>query len=161
MNTLRTTFLLAFLTVTFVSAGTALHGVEGALIAFVSASILHGIGYWWSDKIILRMRGARKLEPAQAPWLYSLVQELAIRTQSPMPTLYLLPKNHATPFATGRNEKHAALAVTKQNLQCGDEARLRSVLARELARLTKRDRLVGTIAAMAAGAISLLATLGK
>jgi heat shock protein HtpX len=161
MDTLRTTFLLAFLSVTFVSAGTALHGVEGALIAFVSVSVLHGIGYWWSDKIILRIRGAKELGPAQAPRLYSLVQELAIRTQVPMPILYLLPKNNATPFAIGRNEKHAALAVTKQNMQSGDEANLRSVLAAELARLKKRDRLVGTLAATAAGAISLAAVLGK
>jgi len=161
MDTLRTTFLLAFLNVTFVSAGTALHGVEGALIAFVSVSVLHGIGYWWSDKIILRMRRARELGPAEAPWLYSLVQELAIRTQSPMPTLYLLPKDNATPFATGRNEKHAALAVTKEIIKSGDEANLRSLLARELARLKKRDRLVGAIAATAVGAVSLLAAVGK
>jgi heat shock protein HtpX len=161
MDTLRTTFLLAFLNVTFVSAGTALHGVEGALIAFVSFSVLHGIGYWWSDKIILRMRGAKELGPAEAPWLYSLVQEFAIRTQSPMPTLYLLPKNDATPFAAGRSEKHAALAVPKEIIKSGGEANLRSLLARELARLKKRDRLVGALAATAAGAISLVAALGK
>jgi heat shock protein HtpX len=161
MDTPITTFLMAFLNVNLVGAGKALHGVEGALIAFVSFSVLHGIGYWWSDKIILRMRGAKELGPADAPWLYSLVQELAIRTQSPMPTLYLLPKDNATPFATGRNEKHAALAVTKQNMQSGDEANLRSLLARELARLKNRDRLVGAIAVTAAGAISLATALGK
>ena len=109
----------------------------------------------------MRLRGAKELRPDEAPWLYNLVQELAIRTQSPMPTLYLLPKNNATPFATGRNEKHAALAVTKAMIQSDDEANLRSVLARQLAHVKKRDRLVGTIAATAAGAISLLATLGK
>jgi heat shock protein HtpX len=161
MDTQRTTFLLAFLNATFVSAGTALHGVEGALIAFVSFSVVHGFGYWWSDKIILRMRGAKELGPADAPWLYNLVQEFAMRTQSPMPTLYLLPKNDATPFASGRSEKHATLAVTKEMIKSGDNANLRGLLARELARLKKRDRMVSTLAATAAGAISLAASLGK
>ena len=161
MDTLRTTFLMAFISVFFVSAGTALHGVDGALVAFVLVSALHGIGYWWSDKITMRMRGAKELRPDEAPWLYSFVQELAIRTQTPMPMLYLLPKNDAAPFAAGRNEKHAALAVTKEILESDDETNLRSVLSRELAHVKKRDRLVGTIAATAAAAIALLATLGK
>ena len=161
MDTLRTTFLMAFISVFFVSAGTALHGVEGALGAFVLVSALHGIGYWWSDKITMRLRGAKELRPDEAPWLYSLVQELAIRTQSPMPTLYLLPKSDAVPFAAGRNEQHAALAVTKEILESDDEAHCRGVLGRELASLKQRDRLVGTMAATAAGAIALLASLGK
>ena len=87
MDTLRTTFLMAFLSVFFVSAGSALHGVEGALGAFILVSTLHGIGYWWGDKFTMRMRGAKKLRPDEAPWLYSLVQELAIRTQTPAPAL--------------------------------------------------------------------------
>ena len=161
MDTLRTTFLMAFFSVFFVSAGSALHGVEGALGAFIIVSALHGIGYWWSDKIIMRMRGAKELRPDEAPWLYSLVQELAMRRQTPMPMLYLLPKNDATPFAAGRNEKHAALAVTKEILQSDDETNLRSLLSRQLAHVKERDRLVGAIAAMAAGAIPLLAALGK
>ena len=161
MDTLRTTFLMAFLSVFFVSAGSALHGVEGALGAFILVSTLHGIGYWCSDKITMRMSSAKKLRPDEAPWLYSLVQELAMRTQTPAPTLYLLPKNDATPFAAGRNEKHAALAITQEILQSDDEAHVRSLLSRQLARVKERDRLVGAIAAMAAGAIPLLAALGK
>ena len=161
MDTLRTTFLMAFISVFSVSAGTALHGVEGALGAFVLVSALHGIGYWWSDKILMRMRGAKKLRPDQAPWLYSLVQELAIRIQTPMPMLYLLPENDAAPFAAGRNEKHAALAVTRKLLESDDEAHCRGVLGRELASLKERHWLSGAVVSMAAGAISLLATLGK
>ena len=110
---------------------------------------------------MMRMHGAKELGPADAPELYSLVQELAIRAQSPMPTLYLLPNHNATPFAAGRNEKHAALAVPKEIIKTGDEDNLRSVLARELARLKKRDRLIGAIVAAAAGAISLATALGK
>ena len=161
MDTLRTTFLLAFLNVTLVSAGTALNGVEGALVAFASVSLLHGVAYRWSNKIILRLRGAKKLGAAEAPWLYNLVQEFAIRSQTSMPALYVLPKGYATAFVSGRDEKHAALAVPKEMVERGGDANLRNLLGRELAPLKKRDRLFGILAATAAGAISLAAALGR
>lgn len=163
MDTPRTTFLLAFLNVNFVSAGSALHGVEGALIAFVLFSVLHGVGYWWSDKIILRMRGAKELGPTEGPWLYSLVQELAIRTQSSMPILYLLPKDNATPFATGRNEKHAALAFPKEIIK--SEARTRLIFAAYWPASLRASRIeidwLARWPATTAGAISLATALGK
>ena len=160
MNTLTTTFLMAFLTVNVVAAGRALGGEEGALIAFTLASIMHGISYWYGDTIVLRLYGAKEIRPDEAPCLYRIVQELTFQAQMPMPKFYLLPQNTPTAFARGRDEKHAAVAAT-DNIQILDAAKLRSVIARELSRIKNRHRLIGTIAASATGAISVLANIAK
>ena len=161
MNTLTTTFVMALLTVVLVTAGKTLGGPEGAVIAFIFALAVHGIGYWFSDRIVLRLYGAKEIQPDDAPWLYRIVHELTFQAQMPMPKLYLLPRSAPTVFVAGRNEKHAAVAA-RQDTQVLDEARLRNVLARELSQIKNHDRLAGTAAAGAIGAISLLANiLGK
>src|SRR5215475_11570359 len=160
MNTLKMTFLMTFLTVIVVKVGRVLGGSEGALIALMIALVVHAINYWFIDKIILRMHGAKEIKPAGLPRLYRTVQDLTCRAQMPMPKLYLLPRRSATVFATGRDEKHAVVAVT-EDIQTLDEAKLRSMLNRELSRLKNRDRLGGTITASVIGAISALLTFGK
>jgi heat shock protein HtpX len=160
MNTLKTTFLMTFLTVIVIKVGRALGGAEGALIALAIALVVHAINYWLIDKIILRMHGAKEIRPDGLPGLYRTVQDLTCRAQMPMPKFYLLPRRTATAFATGRDEKHAAVAVT-QDIQKLDEAKLESLLARELFRLKNRDRLGGTITASVTGAISALVTIGR
>src|SRR5512132_2222477 len=109
MNALKMTFLMTFLTVIVVKVGRALGGAEGALIALV----VHAINYWFIDKIILRIHGAKEIQPDGLPGLYRTVQNLTCRAQMPMPKFYLLPRRTATAFATGRDEKHAAVAVTE------------------------------------------------
>ena len=161
MNTLQTTFLMSLLTVIAVTAGSGLGGKEGALIAFIFALIIHGISYWYGDKVVLRAYGAKEIQPDEAPRLYRIVQELTCRAQMPMPKLYLISRNTPIAFAAGRDEKHAAAAVTKDMLQFLDEAELRSVLARDLSRIKNRDRLVGTIAAAVTGVISMLANIAR
>jgi heat shock protein HtpX len=160
MNSVRTTFLMTFLTVNLVAAGRALDGEAGALIAFTFSSAMHGISYWFGDKIVLRVRGARGIRPDEAPRLYRIVQEVTHQAQVPMPNLYLLPQKNPTVFATGRDPKHAAVAVTVDILNL-DDAKIRSVLGRELSRIKNGDKLIGTIAASAAGAVSVLANIGK
>ena len=183
MKTLKAAFLMALLTAILVTAGGALGGAEGALIAFIFVLVMHGISYWFSDKIILRLYGAKEIQPDEAPWLYRIVQELTFRAQMPMPKLYLIPQDapnafaavamtvfaefllHLIPkdtlnvFATGRNEKHAAVAVKEGILEIMDQAELRGVLAHELSHIKSRDLLVGTIAAAMAGAIAMMANI--
>jgi heat shock protein HtpX len=160
MKTLRMTFLMTFLTVIVVKAGRVLGGAEGALIALMSALAVHAINYWFIDKIILRIHGAKEIHPDGLPRVYRTVQDLTCRAQMPMPKLYLLPRQTATAFATGRDERHAAVAVT-EDIQTLEEPKLQSMLAREFSRLKNRDRLGGTITASVVGAISALVDIGK
>jgi heat shock protein HtpX len=159
MNTLKTTFLMALLTVLLVTAGGMLGGEGGMIMAFLFALVMNGVSYWFSDKIVLRMYGAKEVGPEDAPSLHRIVQELALRAQMPMPKLYVIPEETPNAFATGRNERNAAVAVTQGILRILDEAELRGVLAHELSHVKNRDILVGTIAATMAGAISMLANM--
>ena len=159
MNAFKITFLMTFLTVIVVKIGKTLGGVEGALLALMAALAVHGINYWFIDKIILRIRGAREIQPTGLPALYRTVQELACRTQMPMPKFYLLPRQTATAFATGRDEKHAAVAVT-EDIQTLGEPKLQNMLAGEFSRLRNRDRLGSAITASVVGAISALVEIG-
>jgi heat shock protein HtpX len=161
MNTLKTTFLMALLTVLLVTAGGMLGGQNGMVMAFLFALVMNGVSYWFSDKIVLRMYGAQEIGPPDAPSLYRIVQELALRAQMPMPKLYLIPEETPNAFATGRNEKNAAVAVTQGILRILNEAELRGVLAHELSHVKNRDILVGTIAATMAGAVSMLANIAQ
>jgi heat shock protein HtpX len=160
MNTFKMTFMMTFLTVIVVRVGRALDGAEGALIALMIALVVHAINYLFIDKIILRMHGAKEIQPDGLPGLYRTVQDLTSQAQMPMPRFYLLPRRTAMAFATGRDEKHAAVAVTK-DIQTLDETKLQSILARELSRVKHRDRLGGAITASVTGAISALVNIGK
>ena len=160
MNTLKVTFLMTFLTVIAVKVGKTLGGAEGALIALVIALIVHVINYWFSDKIILRMHGAKEIQPDGVPGLCHLVQELTCRAQMPMPKFYLLPGRTATAIATGRDEKHAAVAVTG-GIQNPEKTKPPRMLAREMSPPHKRDRLGGKIPAQVAGGQFLLVGIGQ
>lgn len=161
MSTLKTTFLMAFLTVILVLAGSALGGQNGMVMAFLFALVMNGITYWYSDRIVLRMYGAKEIGPEEAPRLYRVVQDLTLRAHMPMPKLYLIPQKTPNAFATGRDEKHAAVAVTEGILDILSESELRGVLAHELSHVKNRDILIGTIAATMAGAISMLAYIAQ
>jgi heat shock protein HtpX len=161
MGTLKTTFLMALLTVILVTAGGMLGGQGGMVLAFIFALIMNGVSYWFSDKIVLRMYGARELDAQSAPKLYQSVQDLTMRAGMPMPKLYVIPQDTPNAFATGRNENNAAVAVTEGIVRVLNEKELRGVLAHELAHIKNRDILIGTIAATMAGAISMLANIAQ
>ncbi len=110
MNPLRTTFLMALLTVILVTVGGALGGEGGMMFAFVFALAMSGISYWFSDKMVLRMYRDQEVTSEQAPKLHRVVQELALRAQIPMPRLYVIPDEAPNAFAKGRNENYATLA---------------------------------------------------
>ena len=161
MNNLKTGILLTLLTALFVWLGAALGGSSGAKLAFVFAVVMNVGAYWFSDKIVLRMYGAREVSEAEAPQLYGAVADLAQRAQVPMPKVYVIPSPALNAFATGRNPSHAAVAVTEGLMRHLDRNELTGVLAHELCHVKHRDILIGTIAATLVGAISMLSNMAQ
>jgi heat shock protein HtpX len=161
MNTLRTGLLLTALTLLFIFVGQLVGGQSGAIFAFVIALVMNFGAYWFSDRLVLAMYRAQPIEPAQAPRLYSMVQELATSLGLPTPRVYLIPNQSPNAFATGRNPQNAVVALTQGILDLLSEDELRGVLAHELAHVQNRDMLVGSIAATLAGAISMLAFFAR
>jgi heat shock protein HtpX len=131
--------------------GQALGGSQGLVLALVMAGAMN-IGSWWfSDRIVLRMYGARELSQSDAPDLYSIVHELALSAGMPMPRLYMVPSEAPNAFATGRSPEHAAVAVTQGIMRMLSRAELRAVLAHELSHVRNRDTLISAIAATPRG----------
>ena len=161
MNTVKTAVLMAGLTALLVFVGGALWGSNGMLMFFVIAMVMNLVNYWFSDKIVLRMYGAREVTEADAPTLYSVTRELATRGQMPMPKVYVIPSDGLNAFATGRNPKHAAVAATEGILRALTREELTGVMAHELSHVHNRDILIGTIAAAIAGAISMIANIAQ
>jgi heat shock protein HtpX len=161
MNALRTTFLMALLTVLFVLAGKALGGDRGMVMAFGLAVVMNLFSYWFSHKIVLAMYHAKEVTESEAPELHSIVRNLATRDGLPMPKVYIIPSDAPNAFATGRNPKHAVVAVTEGILRILNRDELSGVLGHELSHVLHRDILIGAIAATFAGAISLLANIAQ
>jgi len=158
-NRLRTTFLLALLTVLIVWIGRALGGPHGMVIAFVLAAVMNLGSYWFSDKIVLGMYRAKPLDESDAPELYQIVRELSMNAGLPMPRLFVIPSETPNAFATGRNPDKAVVAVTEGLLRILNREEVRGVLAHELAHVKNRDILVGSIAATLAGVVMMLADM--
>jgi heat shock protein HtpX len=161
MNTLRTTLLMALLTVLLVLAGGAIGGRNGMTFALVMAGVMNFVSYWFSDKIVLAMYGAREVTEADAPQLYGMVRELAVRAALPMPRVYLMESETPNAFATGRNPEHAAVAATTGIMRILTREELMGVMAHELTHVRNRDILIGSIAATIAGAITYLAHMAQ
>jgi heat shock protein HtpX len=161
VNNFKTGILLIFLTVLLVGIGSVFGGQQGALIALIIAAVLNLGAYWFSDKIVLRMYRAREVSEADAPELYSVVADLAQRARIPMPRVCLIPSPALNAFATGRNPKHAVVAVTQGLFSALNRAELTGVLAHELSHVRHRDILIGSIAATIAGAIAFLARMAQ
>ena len=161
MNTTKTLLLMVGLTVLLVLAGGALGGQQGTIIAFVFSILLNGVNYWFSDKIVLKMYGARQVTEAESPLLYSVTQELAVRMNTPMPKVYIIPSDAPNAFATGRNPSHAAVAATEGILKLLSRDELTAVMAHELSHVYNRDILISTIAASVAGTITMLAHIAQ
>lgn len=161
MNALRTTFLLAGLTVLLVLVGDAIGGTGGMVIALVFAAVMNFGSYWYSDRMVLSMHGARRVDAQQAPELYRAVQELSRRANLPMPAVYIMESDTPNAFATGRNPEHAAVAATTGLLRLLNRDELYGVLAHELAHVRHRDTLISAIAATFAGAIAMIANMAQ
>ncbi len=140
-NALKTTLLLGLLTGLLLWIGQVLGGSQGLVIALVMAAVMNFGSYWFSDRIVLAMYGARELREEEAPELFRIVRELAAGAHMPMPRVYLVPSDAPNAFATGRSPAHAAVAVTEGILRLLDGEELRGVLAHELSHVRNRDSL--------------------
>lgn len=159
MNRIKTILLLSILTVLMVFMGNALGGTTGMVFAFLMACAVNFFSYWFSDKIVLKMYGAREISEHDHPAFYGMVRGLALKAGLPMPRVYIIPSDSSNAFATGRNPQHAAVAATEGILRILSPAELEGVMAHELAHVQNRDILVGTIAATFAGAISMIGNM--
>ena len=156
MAFLRTTVLLATLTMLFIAVGFVIAGPAGMTVAFGMALFVNFIAYWFSDRIVLAMYRAKKSENRQ---LIATVEKLAKNAGIPAPEVYEVQARVPNAFATGRDPGHAALAVTSGLLEALNSSEVEGVLAHEMAHIKNRDVLVSTMAAVIAGAISYLAQL--
>jgi heat shock protein HtpX len=157
VNTLRTGILMAALTGLFVGVGALLGGGAGMMIAFVVAVGMNLFAYWNSDKVVLRMYGAREVDERTAPRLTHIVQQLSRAAGLPMPRVCIVENDQPNAFATGRDPEHAAVCATTGLLNRVSDEELAGVLAHELGHVKNRDTLTMTITATIAGAISMLA----
>jgi len=156
MNTVKTTLLLGAMTGLLLAIGELLGGGDGLVLALLLAGVMNFASLFWSDKIVLRLYGARPVGREEAPELHDIVQALAQKAGIPMPRLYVIPDRALNAFATGRGPSHAAVAATEGILQAMDREELQGVLAHELSHVIHRDTLVSTVAATLAGAITFL-----
>ncbi|MCI0777193.1 MAG: M48 family metalloprotease, partial [Chloroflexi bacterium] len=153
----KTTVLLAALMALFIGVGFLLGGIPGLVIAFVIGLGMNFFAYWSSDKVALRMAGAKEVTPEQQPHLHRTVAEVAAQAGLPKPKVYVIENDAPNAFATGRNPAHAAVAVTTGIMRILTERELRAVIGHELGHVKNRDILISSMVATIAGAISMLA----
>jgi heat shock protein HtpX len=160
MNNVKVFVLMAALTALFMAIGGYLGGQGGMVLALLFAGAMNFFMYFASDRMVLRMYGARTVTAAEAPELYAMVDRLRQRADLPMPTVAIAPQAQPNAFATGRNPEHAVVCVTEGILGMMSREELEGVLAHELAHIKNRDMLLQTVTATMAAAISNLAWMG-
>ena len=153
-NTLKTTMLLGVLSGLLLLIGEMLGGAQGLVVGFMFAVVTNFASYWFSDKIVLSMYGAREADPNSR--LVRIVSQLAQRAGLPQPRCYIIPNPSPNAFATGRNPEHAAVAATEGILQLLNDEELEGVLAHELSHVKHRDILTSSVAATIAAAIMMI-----
>jgi heat shock protein HtpX len=160
-NTFKTAVLLTALTLLLVMIGRAFGGEKGMVLALVFAAVMNFVSYFYSDKIALAMYRAQPVTREELPRAYAAVERLTQKTGLPMPKIYVIPTESPNAFATGRNPKHASVAVTHGILGLLNDEELEGVLAHELGHVGNRDILISSVAATIAGAITMLASMGR
>jgi heat shock protein HtpX len=158
---LRTAFLLTALTLVLMAIGSYFGGRNGMTMALIFAVIMNAFAYFFSDKIALMSSGAQPVTREQLPRLYMVMERLAAKMNLPVPRLYVIPEAAPNAFATGRNPRHASVAVTEGLLQLMNDDELEGVIAHELSHVRNYDILISSIAATIAGAITYVASMGR
>ncbi|TVQ38618.1 MAG: protease HtpX [Spirochaetaceae bacterium] len=161
MNHVKTFLLMTLLTVLLVVLGGAIAGEQGLIMAFGFALVLNLFSYWFSDSIAIRMTRSREVSREEQPELYDMVERLSQNAGLPTPRVYVTPSPQPNAFATGRNPRHAAVAVTEGIMRILDRSELEGVIAHELAHIKNRDTLISTIATVMAGALAFVARMGQ
>src|SRR3989475_8391373 len=160
-NTFKTAFLLTALTLLLMAIGRAFGGQSGMIWALIIATGTNFIAYFFSDKIALATYRAQPVTREQLPRVYSVVERITQKIGLPMPKIYVIPMESPNAFATGRNPSHASVAVTHGILGLLTDEELEGVLAHELGHVNNRDILISSVAATIAGAITMIANMGK
>ncbi len=156
-NQIKTVALLAAIGALFLWIGNALGGQPGMITALLLSLAMNAGAYWFSDKVVLAMHGAKQLQSNDPYGISAMVSELAAKAEIPMPKVYLIEEGAPNAFATGRDPSHSAVAVTTGLLTLLNERELRGVLAHELGHIKNRDILISTIVACFASAVMYLA----
>jgi heat shock protein HtpX len=160
-NTFKTALLLTALTLLLMFIGQYFGGQNGMMLALAFAAVMNFVSYFFSDKIALAMYRAQPVTREQLPRAYEIVERLTQKIGLPMPKIYVIPTESPNAFATGRNPKHASVAVTHGILGLLNDEELEGVLAHELGHVGNRDILISSVAATIAGAITMLAHMGR
>ncbi len=160
-NTFKTAFLLTLLTLLLMGIGRAFGGQNGMILALGLAVVMNFVSYFFSDKIALAMYRAQPVTREELPKAYAVVERLTQKIGIPMPKIYVIPTESPNAFATGRNPSHASVAVTHGILSLLNDEELEGVLAHELGHVNNRDILISSVAATIAGAITMLASMGR
>src|ERR1043166_2089358 len=160
-NSIKTVLLFGLLTGLILAIGDLFRSMQGMAIALVFSLLINFGSYWFSDKIVLAMYRAREVSEAEAPELYSIVHNVALRAGIPMPRVYIIPNETPNAFATGRNPEHAVVAVTEGILRLMNREELEGVLAHEISHVKNRDILISSVAAALAGVIMMLAHMAR
>ncbi len=160
-NTFKTAFLLTLLTLLLMFIGRAFGGQNGMILALAFAAVMNFVSYFYSDKIALAMYRAQPVTREQLPRAYQAVERLTQKIGIPMPKIYVIPSDSPNAFATGRNPSHASVAVTQGILDLLTDEELEGVLAHELGHVNNRDILISSVAATIAGAITMVASMGR
>ena len=161
MRVFRTTFLLVALTLLLMLIGQYFGGRNGMTLALGLAVVMNAFAYFFSDKIALMSSGAKHVTREQLPRLYAVMERLAAKANLPVPKLYVVPEAAPNAFATGRNPRHASVAVTQGLLELMSDDELEGVIAHELSHVRNYDILISSIAATIAGAVFHLSTMGR
>lgn len=158
-NTMKTAVLLAAIGGLLVVVGQYFGGTSGAIVGLVLGLLFAGGSYWFSDKLAIKASRAKPVSEQEAPALYRMVRDLTMRAGLPMPRLYMIPAEQPNAFASGRNPKHAVVAVTEGITKLLNEEELRGVLAHELAHIRHRDILISSVVAAIAMGITFVARM--
>ena len=158
-NTLKTAVLLAAIGGLLMAVGQYFGGTQGALVGLVIGVLMAAGSYWFSDKLAIKASRAKPVSESEAPAIYRSVRQLTLSANMPMPRIYMTPDTQPNAFATGRNPKHAVVAVTQGITELLSEDELRGVIAHELAHIRNRDILIGSVAAAVAMGITFAARM--
>jgi len=159
-NIRKTWFLITMFLVLIIGLGWVFARVWNnpiILIAAVLYSVLMSfLSYWYSDKIVLAMSRARPIEKKDNPELYRVVENLCITAGLPLPRIYIMDEAAPNAFATGRDPKHAVVAVTRGLLEKLEKSELEGVIAHELSHIGNRDMLLSTVVVVLVGVVAML-----
>ncbi len=160
-NAFKTAFLLTLMTLLLMFIGRFFGGQNGMLLALIFAAVMNFVSYFYSDKIALAMYRAQPATREELPRAYAAVERLTQKIGIPMPKIYVIPTESPNAFATGRNPQHASVAVTHGILGLLTDEELEGVLAHELGHVNNRDILISSVVATLAGAITMIASMGR